>query len=270
CLEIGCGEGYGSRYLADLGVKSYSAVDKDSRVIESLSGKHKDIKFETVDLDLAQLPFKNQSIDFCFSSNVFEHIAYIDPVLNQCNALLRDEGVAVIAVPPVVTSGMLYENAKNIFHINNIPPWAWVEKLNRYFKTVEYYRHWVVPSLFNHDGTINKKVACLKDFIFELDPNYVPSTITSVFVCSSPLKSPILYNGGEGCPPEWNAAKLSAEARQSEFVKINKNLEEISNYWRNEIESLYSWIELNCGALSDKARTLDSAMRHLRMLIGKD
>ena len=121
CLEIGCGTGYGSHYLADLEVKSYSAIDKDPLVVEDLNEKYRNINFKSVDLDLFPLPFDKRSFDFIFSSNVFEHIAYIDPVLTQCNQLLRNNGMALIAVPPVITSGMLEANAKNFFHINKNP-----------------------------------------------------------------------------------------------------------------------------------------------------
>lgn len=268
-LEIGCGTGYGAHYLADLGVKSYTAIDKDPLVVEALSKKYKNISFESIDLDLYPLPFDKQSFDFIFSSNVFEHIAYIDPVLTQCNHLLRENGMAVIAVPPIITSGMLAENAKNFFHINNIPPWAWVSKLNRYFKTVEYYRHWVKPDCVNQDNSINMTEPKLDDFIFERDFDYLPSTITSVFLCKDPLINIAPFKGDEDCPLEWSAAKVSAEARQVKFVTLSSELKSLEEWWRNEISNIYSWAENNKESRVDNKIIVDGIMRQMANLNGK-
>ena len=268
-LEIGCGTGYGANYLADLGVKSYTAIDKDPLVIEALSEKYKNISFESIDLDLYPLPFDKQSFDLIFSSNVFEHIASIDPVLTQCNHLLRENGMAVIAVPPIITSGMLVENAKNFFHINNIPPWAWVKKLKRYKKTVEYYRHWVKPDCVNQDDSINMIEPKLEHFIFDHDIEYLPSTITSVFVCKSPLINIASSKGDEAPPPEWNADKVSAEARQDEFVALSSELKSLEEWWRNEISNIYLWAEKNKETGVENKLILDGVLRQIMHLNGK-
>ena len=269
-LEIGCGTGYGAHYLADLGAKSYTAIDKDPLVVEDLNKKYKNINFESIDLDLYPLPFDKESFDLIFSSNVFEHIASIDPVLTQCNHLLRANGMAVIAVPPIITSGMLAENAKNFFHINNIPPWAWVSKLKQYFKTVEYYRHWVKPGCVNQDDSINMMEPKLDDFIFERDLDYLPSTITSVFVCKDPLTNIHPFIDDEDCPTEWNAAKVSAEARQLEFVTLSNELKSLDEWWRKEISNICSWAENNKEAGVDNKLIVDGIVRQMAHLNGKD
>lgn len=269
-LEIGCGTGYGANWLFQQGVKSYTAIDKDQGTIEALKKLHPKINFFAIDLDLSPLPFEEKrKFDFLFSSNVFEHIAYIDPVIDQLRRILKKDAIAVIAIPPIITPGMLHENAKNLFHINNIPPWSWEKKLKRYFKDVEYFRHWVVPSKINLDGTINMNCPNLDDFVFTQDFDYLPSTITSVFLCKNPLEISIVCSGQEDWPIEWRGLKVSADARQSEFVRLSKELENANDYWKNEVDDLYEWVINNEMRGTDKSEIICAIKNHLSMLLGK-
>lgn len=264
CLEIGCGTGYGASFLREHGVKSVCAIDKDESVLKELRDKHTNVSFHSADLDLSGLPFPNESFDFVFSSNVFEHIAYIDPVLADCTRVLRTGGSAVIAVPPVITVGMLIGNAENLFHINNIPPWSWKRKLLRYFHEVEYFRHWVRRDRINVDGTIIQDGALLDDFVFLPDEEYDPSTITSVFLCKQPYEEPLPQTMPEDCPEEWRPRKVEAEARQSVFLELQKEREESTKWWHQEISSLLSWIEENRRAGVGQDTILDAVTRHLK------
>jgi len=264
CLEIGCGTGYGANFLRENGVSSVCAVDKEERVLKELRVRYQNVSFHSADLDLSGLPFPNKSFEFVFSSNVFEHIAYVDPVLGHCARVLKPEGSAVFAVPPVITVGMLAGNARNIFHINNIPPWSWERKLSRYFFEVEYYRHWVRPERIRTNGSIEQEGASLEDFIFLLDKDYDPNTITSVFVCRYPRQDPLVQVVPEDCPEEWKARKVEAEARQSAFIDLQRASEESSSWWNQEIASLLSWIEKNRKDGVELSAILDAVVRQLK------
>lgn len=263
CLDLGCGTGYGADHLRRAGAASVLALDKDAGVVEVLARRYPEVMFRAVDVDLSALPTPDASIDLFFSSNVFEHIAYVDPLLAECTRVLRPEGLAVIAVPPVVTPEMLSAHAKNVFHINNIPPWAWQAKLGRYFGAVTYYRHWVTPGRETADGLPNFQAGGPEDFLFEAGDIRQVRTITSVFVCHEPRAVLLAGTGGEDCPAEWRPRKIEAQARQDAFVELNRQREEDLGWWRKEMASLAAWVEQARAQGTDPASIVDAVARQL-------
>jgi len=258
CLEIGCGTAYGANHLMQSGAASVLAIDKDESNISQLEQRFPAIRFIARDLDIEGLDVPAQSVDVVFSSNVFEHLAYPDPVLADANRALSKDGVAILAVPPIVLVGMLAMNAKNIFHINNIPTWAWVRKLQRYFHNVQSYRHWVRAEKLSSSDSIIRDNAELDDFVFTQVAEHEAKTITAIFVCVGPRKSPIATPvENEGCPPEWRAAKVEADARQEMVTDLKR-----------ELSSMRKWIEENRDAGTGAAFILDGVCRQLQFLSG--
>ncbi|MBI2024334.1 class I SAM-dependent methyltransferase [Candidatus Giovannonibacteria bacterium] len=51
----------------------------------------------------SKLPFKNNSCDIIFMSNVLEHISNPNLLLSECNRILRDGGLLIAAVPFLVS-----------------------------------------------------------------------------------------------------------------------------------------------------------------------
>ena len=260
CLEIGCGTGYGAQYLeTEGGAASVVAIDKDESQMEELRARFPTITFLARDLDLGGLNVAADSVDVVFSSNVFEHLAYPDPVLAAASNALAKDGMAIIAVPPIMTVGMLAENAKNVFHINNLPTWAWTAKLSRYFQSVRTYRHWVRADRIDDQGAILRDRPSLADFIFDqpasLDPRQI---ITAVFVCGEPRRPPLpTVAGAEACPSEWRALKVEADARQETVTGI-----------RRDLATAAAWARENRQAGTDPAVILDGVCRQIEFLSG--
>lgn len=267
CLEIGSGTGYGARYLKDAGARSYTAIDKQPEVVEDLNKRNPDIRFLVRDLDLEGLGLEVNGFDLLFSSNVFEHIVDIDSVLESCIKVLKPTGTAIIAVPPITQLGELEGNARNVFHINNIPIWAWEKKLNRYFEDVSYFRHWMTQSHISSSGVIDfHKETKIEDFIFIDSASVTEPSITAVFLCERPRTVSMPNKGGEVCPPEWKAEKISAEARQAEFVRLSRNYETVVSSYREEISKLYSWAEGSVEQGASAETVLAGVMRQLGYL----
>lgn len=264
CLDVGCGTGYGADHLRQRGAASMVGFDKDAGVIEVLSGRYPEVAFRAVDFEMDGLPLPESSVDLLYSSNVLEYIAYVDPVLAECARVLRPDGVAVIAVPPVMSPGMLAMNARNLFHINNIPPWAWQTKLGRYFGEVAYFRHWVRPDKVAADGGPTRDGAVLDDFVFERDDDWRTDTITSVFVCRERRAVPLPRLADEGCPESWRPAKLEAEARQEVFVDLERRQRDTLAWWRSEMAGLRAWLEQARAQGADPRAMVDAIARQLR------
>lgn len=263
CLDIGCGAGYGVDVFLRGGARAVVAIDKDEAGLEALRRRHPQATFHARDLDLEGLALAPASVDFAFSSNVFEHLAYPDRVLADVAAALVDAGIAIVAVPPVASVGMLAENAKNIFHIHNIPPWAWAAKLRRYFHDVAVYRHWVRPERLAADGGIVREDPRGDDFVFEPAgapaPGRCVETITAIFVASGPRRPPLEpATRAEQCPEEWRAAKVEADARQEMVVDLKRHIAEVER-----------WAADNRALGTDPAFIVESVCRQLRFLTGR-
>ena len=259
CLEIGCGTGYGSDLLVQSGAASLIAIDKDATELNTLRSRHPTITFLARDLDLDGIDLPPRSVDVVFSSNVFEHLAYPDNALASAAAALTDDGIAIIAVPPITTVGGLVENAKNIFHINNIPTWAWGAKLGRYFHEVRRYRHWVRPHKVAPSGAIIRDDPHPDDFMFTAETGREEETITAIFVAERPRRPPIAEPVvDEGCPAAWKAAKVEADARQALVTGLKRDIADIG-----------TWVAANRAQGTDRDFILDSVCRQLEFLTGR-
>lgn len=256
CLEVGCGTGYGTRLLLECGATEVIAIDKDVGCLADLAAAHPALRLQAGDIDLTGLRVPPRSVDVVFSSNVFEHLAYPDEALAQIGAALVDDGLAIIAVPPILSPGMLAENARNIFHVNNIPPAAWVAKLGRFFETVRRHRHWVRPEKLLPTGDIERSAARTTDFLFSAAGPLDEPTITAIFVAGRPRRPPRAATPeAEACPAEWRADKVEADARQKMVTDLKRQLGEIVD-----------WAATNRASGVDAGFIIDSICRQLAFL----
>jgi 2-polyprenyl-3-methyl-5-hydroxy-6-metoxy-1,4-benzoquinol methylase len=98
-LEVGCGEGRGVEVLME-NVDSYLGIDKIQEVIDVLSGKYPQAKFQQAiippfwDLD-------DNSFDTVVSFQVIEHIKNDRLFLEEIKRVLRPGGKAIISTPNI-------------------------------------------------------------------------------------------------------------------------------------------------------------------------
>jgi SAM-dependent methyltransferase len=236
-LDVGSGTGYGTNYiLQNAGASSVQGLERDAALIAELNVAYPGVKFHACDLDEGTLPIPDKSVDVAFSSNVLEHLAYVDPVLAEFTRVLTPEGVAIIAIPPIGTVGMLKENAKNIFHINNLPHEVWDSKLKRFFGKVYAYRHWVVPQKTDGLTLATDEILSVDDFVFPLcrSPEDHWATITAIYVCHEPRVQHLGAETEAPIPAEWRTRRIEAEGRQEAFVELQRRLDETDSFWREQ------------------------------------
>lgn len=102
-LDIACGIGYGTAYLADKAGKVIGGdIDKQSiKYARSVYSK-KGTAFLT--LNCTQLPFRNQCFDVVVSIETIEHLEDYEAFLEECHRVLKDDGVFVCTTPNRETS----------------------------------------------------------------------------------------------------------------------------------------------------------------------
>lgn len=107
-LELGCGIGYQSAFLAsmaeeviatDLPEENTEAHAPGMKVAEDL---HKALKISNVKLipcSAEELPFPDKSFDMVFSSHVLEHVPDQEKALKEISRVLKDNGLHFCVVP---------------------------------------------------------------------------------------------------------------------------------------------------------------------------
>lgn len=229
-LEAGSGSGYGADYFMENGAASVIGFDASEEAVLFSRDRYRTdgLRYETADLNQG-LPTTAKSVDIIFSSNVFEHVAQIDTLIADCTRVLKEGGVAIIAVPPVNTEIALEVDIRNYFHVHHIPPSAWHAKLSRFFESVECYRH-LGAGEYSSDKREQEQLnlpadqVTIRETDFEFpqcdvdEMDRMPS-ITSVFVCSGVRASFLPETIAERTRAEWAegavAAKVIAEGIQA-------------------------------------------------------
>jgi SAM-dependent methyltransferase len=96
-LDAACGEGYGSRILADAGAASVTGVDVDERTVEHARSRYPGAEFQVA--DVASLPFEDGSFDLIVSFETIEHVPEPERVLAEWRRVLAADGLLVISTP---------------------------------------------------------------------------------------------------------------------------------------------------------------------------
>ncbi len=240
-LDVGCGTGYGSKYLKQSGALEVVALERDEALVNELTRRHPDISTYRCDLDHGILPAESQSFDVVFCSNVLEHVAYVNPIVAEFHRVVKPDGCVLVAIPPIADIGGIYANAQNIFHISNLPVWSWQTKLERFFNWVQPIRHGVKdPDIINGAGAAKKREDCrLEDFLFQpCSIDALKTSITAMFLCRLPRAEPLDASHEKEIPAAWQPLRVEANGRQQVFVDLSQRLEQLDAYWRGEIADI--------------------------------
>lgn len=92
-LDAGAGTGRLSVKLFDAGA-DVTALDISPNMLDILKAKNS--KIETVEGDMEDMPFEDETFDMVFSSLAMVHLKKIIPFLDECYRVLKDEGTMVL------------------------------------------------------------------------------------------------------------------------------------------------------------------------------
>ena len=92
-LDAGAGTGRLSTRLYKAGAK-VTALDISPEMLAILKSKNPEI--ETVEGDLENMPFPDESFDMVFSSLTLVHLKKIEPFLDECYRVLKDNGKLIL------------------------------------------------------------------------------------------------------------------------------------------------------------------------------
>lgn len=134
-LDVACGVGYGSAFLADTAA-SVVGGDVDEETIGYARSRYARDNVEFVVLDAAALPFDPRSFDAVCSFETIEHLPDRDAYLREVARVLRDDGTYLVSTPRVDVTN---DAPANPFHHVEYSRADFETLLRRYFGTVELY-----------------------------------------------------------------------------------------------------------------------------------
>ena len=130
-LDCACGEGYGSRILAD-SASSVTGVDIDSASIEHARRRYGREGLEFIRASALELPFENDRFDAVVSFETLEHLAEQDDLMSECRRVLKPGGFLLMSSPDRKT----YSDDtgfENEFHVRELYRDQFEDLLGRHF-----------------------------------------------------------------------------------------------------------------------------------------
>jgi len=132
-LDIGCGVGYGTRFLSDLPNVSRSiGIDLSASAVRFAASHFKSLKTEYVVGDALRLPFKSNQFDAIVSFEVCEHVRDVEEMLKETGRVLGQGGTFLASTPNASVS-----LKANPHHLREFYSWEFASVLRSHFRSVE-------------------------------------------------------------------------------------------------------------------------------------
>ncbi|MFA4992782.1 MAG: class I SAM-dependent methyltransferase [Candidatus Omnitrophota bacterium] len=135
-LDIGCGEGYGSDFLAGY-AESVLGIDYDKEVVDYARNKYHKPGLEFSVLDIKNLDSLNRRFDVICSFQNIEHIRDTGKLLKDISGLLKDSGVFICSTCNMKDASPGSKEPFNRFHVKEYLAGEFKALLEGYFKRVE-------------------------------------------------------------------------------------------------------------------------------------
>ncbi|MCX5694980.1 MAG: methyltransferase domain-containing protein [Candidatus Omnitrophica bacterium] len=196
-LDIGCGEGYGTYFLADF-AKEAVGVDYDSKIIEYAKNKYKKVNLSFYEFNAANLGNFVKDFDLFTCFQVIEHIPEEKEFLKNIAEAMPENGIFICSTPNKLDASPHSEKPLNKFHLKEYYFHEFKALLSGYFKTVDvfglkrgwwlnFFRRLKKIGLFNFlPGQLNPVVKFYKKIdssCFNIAQQDIDSALDFIAVC---------------------------------------------------------------------------------------
>ena len=143
-LDIACGSGYGSLYLAEKGAGKVFGIDNSKETIRYAKQTYPHPKVEYSIGDVRDLKLPDNSIDVVVSFETIEHVPDHKEFLSEAKRVLKKNGLLIISTP----NKNVYSPG-NPFHAKEFTLKEFKTTLEEFFKNVEvlYQDNWITSGI---------------------------------------------------------------------------------------------------------------------------
>ncbi len=198
-LDIGCGEGYGSYYLAGF-AKEVAGLDYDKAIIDYAKDKYQRSNLIFNSIDIKNLNSLNNKFDIICTFQVIEHFQDPRRFLEDVKLLLNPAGTYICSTPNKLDASPNSDTPLNKFHVKEYFLEEFKNLLKPYFKEVnmfglkrgaglKLYRRLKKIGIFNFlPGHLNPVKRFYKEIdcdSFILEKNNLDTALDFIAVCSN-------------------------------------------------------------------------------------
>lgn len=150
-VDIACGEGYGSAFLASV-ASSVIGVDIDSEAVKFASKKYIKSNLEYIVGTCSAIPVDSGSVDVLVSFETLEHHDQHVEMMLEVKRVLKPNGLLIISSPDK-TYYSDQRNFKNAFHVKELTSHQFEDLLRSHFKNTFFanqrvmYGSLVIPNV---------------------------------------------------------------------------------------------------------------------------
>ena len=134
-LDLGCGEGYGTKILKRAGASKIIGVDINKEVIKQAKKNYSSKSVFFQEGDAQGLEFKDKSFDLVISLELIEHLQNYKKYLKEVKRVLKTKGVFILSTPNKDN----YRGESSPFHVKEFSLEELRETLTGLFQKVEIF-----------------------------------------------------------------------------------------------------------------------------------
>jgi len=136
-LDVACGSGYGSNYLARKGAKMVFGVDLDNKPLEIARKFYSLPNVKFIQGNVLELPFPNKFFDVVISFETIEHLYETDEYIAEIKRVLKKGGIFICSTPNIKYT------QHPPFHVHEFYPDEFYSLLENNFFKVEKYAQYI-------------------------------------------------------------------------------------------------------------------------------
>lgn len=137
-LDIGCGEGYGSNYLASF-AKEITGIDYEKAIIAYAKNKYRINNLIFYAIDIRELNTIKNKFNVICSFQVIEHFQNTEAFLENIRPLLNPDGIFICSTPNKLDASGNSDRPLNKFHAREYLFDEFKQLLEIYFKKVDMF-----------------------------------------------------------------------------------------------------------------------------------
>lgn len=138
-LDVACGVGYGSSYLAGKKAVSVTGLDISPEAIDYARRTYGKERLTFVSGDAARLPFPRNSFNIIVSFETIEHLQEPRKFLSECQRVLQSGGSFICSTPNKGVSFPHAHKRGSPFHVKEYLPAEFIDLCCDYFGEISLY-----------------------------------------------------------------------------------------------------------------------------------